>query len=133
MPDYSNFIDVAKYAGGVVTSAPSKGVAFINAGARVAVGVSQRVVGGIATGHTFDGTSDALDEQTVRVHTLIGYVNKCSASPTHISKNESQKQEEYRDAETRKDDMKKFIADQNLLWEVNRKLEEEGFQKTLKE
>ena len=134
MPDFTKHIKSAgQYAGGVVTSAPSKGAAFIKEGAKVAVGVGGRLLDSLATGRPIDGTSDALDEQTVRVHGLIRYVNKCSASPTHISKNKSQKQEEHRDAETRKDDMKKFIADQDLLWEVNRKLEEEGFQKTLKE
>ena len=96
MPDYTKHINSAvQYAGG-------KGTAFAIDGARVAVGVSQRVVGSIATGRTLDGTSDALDDQIDRVRTLIGYLNKCSAWDTHISKNESQEQEEDRDAETRK-------------------------------
>ena len=114
-------------------SALSVPAAFIKGGASVAFGVSQNVVGSIATGRTLDGTSDALDDQTARVRTLIGYLNKCSARDTHISKNESQKQEEDRDAETRKEDMKKFIADKLLRWDVNKKLEDEWLQKILKE
>lgn len=116
-----------------VKGVPGMGAAFIKDGAKVVFGVGQRLVGSITAGHTLDGTSNTLYSQTSTVHSLIEYLNKCSAQDTHISKNKSQMQEEHRDAETKNRDMTKFIADQLLLWDVNEKLEKEGLQKILKE
>lgn len=133
MPDVTKHTRAGQYVASVVTSLPGMGFAFAKEGVNVAVGTGGRLLDSFATGHTLDGTSDALDEQTAGVHAMIRYLNNCSALPTHTSVNRSKRQEEYRDAQTRNDDMSKFIASQNLLWDVNGKLEEEWLQKILKE
>ena len=84
-------------------------------------------------GKPFGKNSGEFDAQDDKIHTWLNYINKCSPVPTHQLQNDTQRQEELKDAHSRNVDMQKFIEDANLRWEVNKKLAQKELQRVLDE
>ena len=84
-------------------------------------------------GKPFGKNSGEFDAQDDKIHTWLNYINKCSPVPTHQLQNDTQRQEELKDAASRNADMQKFIEDANLRWEVNKKLAQKELQRVLDE